>query len=240
MKLKIAWLYYDLLELYGDRGNIKVLETLLTRNGFEVEVDKITINSDTDISNHDIIFLGGGTDSAQEMLYEDLISRKEQIKTAMDNKCFVLTICGGYQMFGKYYIDAHQNKLAGLEIFDFYTEGGTNRCIGNVVCETELNGEEITLVGFENHGGQTKNVSSPFAKIISGNGNEFSSAYEGCMIDNFIGTYLHGPLLPKNPEIAKYMIEYVLENKYNDSTKIEIENLKYYKEAKDIVVKRSK
>ncbi len=240
MKLKIAWLYYDLLELYGDRGNIKVLETLLTRNGFEVEVDRITINSDTDISNHDIIFLGGGTDSAQEMLYEDLIGRKEQIKTAMENNCFVLTICGGYQMFGKYYIDAHGNKLSGLEIFDFYTEGGKNRCIGNVVCQSEINGQTIDLVGFENHGGQTKNVEHPFAKIVIGNGNEFSSEYEGCMIDNFIGTYLHGPLLPKNPEIAKYMIEYVLKNKYQDKTTIDIEKLKYYKEAKETVIKRSK
>ncbi len=240
MKIKIAWLYYDLLELYGDRGNIKVLETLLTRNGFEVEVDRITINNDTDISNHDIIFLGGGTDSAQEMLYEDLIGRKNQIKKAMENNCFILTICGGYQMFGKYYIDAHGNKLKGLEIFDFYTEGGTNRCIGNVVCEAEIAGQNVKLVGFENHGGQTKNVEYPFATVIEGNGNEFSSKYEGCMVDNFIGTYLHGPLLPKNPEIAKHIIEYVLENKYNDNTKIDIENLKYYKEAKDVVIQRSK
>lgn len=240
MKLKIAWLYYDLLELYGDRGNIKVLETLLVKNGYDVEVDKITINSDMDISNHDIIFLGGGTDSAQEMLYEDLIARKEQIQAAMKNNCFVLTICGGYQMFGKYYIDAHKNKLKGLEIFDFYTEGGTNRCIGNVVCETQINNQSVSLVGFENHGGQTKNVKNPFAKIIVGNGNEFSSTYEGYMEKNFIGTYLHGPLLPKNPEIAKYMIEYVLQNKYNDNTEIDIENLSYYQEAKEVIIKRSK
>lgn len=240
MKFKIAWLYYDLLELYGDRGNIKVLETILKKNNIDVEVDKITLNDETDISDYDIIFLGGGTDSAQAMLYEDLIKRKSQIKKAMANNCFILTICGGYQMFGKYYLDAQGNQLDGLGIYDFETVGGTSRCIGNVVCKTKLNGKEVELVGFENHGGQTKNVKRPFAEVVVGNGNEFESKYEGYMEKNFIGTYLHGPLLPKNPEIAKYMIEYVLENKYNSDQKIEIDQLKYYKEAKDVVIKRSK
>ncbi len=238
MNFKIAWLYYDLLELYGDRGNIKVLEQVLKENNINVEIDKITLNDERDLSNHDIIFLGGGSDSAQRLLYEDLIKRKEQIQKAMENNAFILTICGGYQMFGKYYRDASGEKIKGLEIFDYYTEGGKDRCIGNVIAKTTIDNEEITLVGFENHGGQTKDVKHPFATIVSGNGNEFESKYEGFMHENFIGTYLHGPLLPKNPEIAKYIIEYVLKNKYQNEQKIEITDLRFYKEAKDIVIKR--
>lgn len=240
MKFKIAWLYYDLLELYGDRGNVKVLEQLLLSNGFEVEIDKITINDNMDISEHDIIFLGGGSDSAQRMLYNDLIKRKDQIIKAMENNAFILTICGGYQMFGQYYLDATGAKISGLGIYDFYTEGGENRCIGNVIAKTNFNGSEVDLVGFENHGGQTKNVANHFATVISGHGNEFNLKLEGCMEPGFIGTYLHGPILPKNPEVAKYMIEYVLENKYNSTQKIDITNLKYYKEAKEVVMKRGK
>ncbi len=238
MNFKIAWMYYDLLELYGDRGNIKVLEQVLEQNNINVEIDKITLNDEVDISNHDIIFLGGGSDHAQRLLYSDLIGRKDQIIKAMDNGAFVLTICGGYQMFGQYYIDATGEKIEGLGIYDYYSEGGTNRCIGNVIAKTEINNNEITLVGFENHGGQTKNIDTPFAEIVSGNGNEFGSKYEGFMRDNFIGTYLHGPLLPKNPEIAKHVIEYVLEKKYQSEQKIDITDLRFYQEAKDVVIKR--
>lgn len=232
MRIKIAWLYYDLLELYGDRGNIKVLEYLLKKNNIEFEIDKISLNDQTDISDHDILFLGGGSDYAQNMMYKDLISRKEQIITAMDRGAFVLTICGGYQLFGQYYIDSTGKNVDGLQIFDFYSVGGTNRCIGNVVATTTLNGEEIELVGFENHGGQTLNVSTPFAKVKYGNGNSFDCGAEGFMTHNFIGTYLHGPLLPKNPKIAKYIIETVAKNKYNEVINIELQHTQLVENAK--------
>ncbi len=240
MKIKIAWLYYDLLELYGDRGNIKVLETLLNKNDIEVEVDKITLNDDMDISNHDIVFLGGGSDYAQGLLYSDLLGRKSQIEAVIAGGGFILTICGGYQLFGQYYLDTVGNRVEGLGIYDYHTTGGTNRCIGNVVAKTTLGDKEVTLVGFENHGGQTLNVDSPFATIVEGNGNEFGSQYEGFMNESFIGTYLHGPLLPKNPEIAKYIIEQVLTRKYQDDRQIDIDKIKNYKQAKVVIVKRYK
>lgn len=240
MKLKIAWLYYDLLELYGDRGNIKVLEKILTDNNIAYCVDQITINDTTDISDHDIIFLGGGSDNAQNIIYPDLLKRRDQIIAAMAKNAFILTICGGYQMFGQYYINSHQQRVEGLNIFDYYTVGSDLRCIGNVVCEADLAGEKVTLVGFENHGGQTIGVMDPLAKIIKGNGNEYQSQYEGMFKDNFIGTYLHGSLLPKNPEIGKYMIEYVLRHKYNDERDIKIDGINFYQQAKQIIIKREK
>ncbi len=237
-KLRLAWLYYDLLELYGDRGNIKAIEYLCEKNDIEIEVDKITLNDKIDISNHDILFLGGGTDYAQSLLYKDLLGRKPQIEEFLKNNGFTLAICGGYQMFGKYYVTANGSKIDGLGIYNHYTESGDNRCIGNVIIESSFNDETVKLVGFENHGGQTKAVSHPLGKIIVGHGNETNSKCEGCLEPGFIGTYLHGPLLPKNPEITKYILEYVFINKYNIDINIEIDSLVLSKKAKDIVLSR--
>ncbi len=237
-KLKLAWLYYDLLELYGDRGNIKAIEYLCDKSGIEITIDKITLNDDIDISGHDILFLGGGTDYAQSLLYKDLLERKPQIEKFLKNKGFALTICGGYQMFGKYYVAADGTKIEGLSIFDHYTEAGSERCIGNVIINSNLDGNEFTLVGFENHGGQTKNVKNPLGKTIVGHGNETNAKYEGCLEPGFIGTYLHGPLLPKNPEITKYILEYVYKNKYDIDVDIKIDQLILSKKAKEIVINK--
>ncbi len=237
-KLKLAWLYYDLLELYGDRGNLKAIEYIATQNNIEIEIVKISLGDIDDISDFDILFLGGGTDYAQNLLYKDLISRKEQIKTFMANKGFAITVCGGYQMFGKYYIGADGSKIDGLDIFDYYTTAGETRCIGNVVINASLNGEVYQLVGFENHGGQTKNVESPLGEVVLGNGNEAGSKYEGCLVPGFLGTYLHGPLIPKNPIIAKHIIEYVYKNKYNIDVEVSLEGLKYSEKAHQEVIKR--
>ena len=238
MEIKICWLYYDLLELYGDRGNIKVLTTILDNNNILYTLDKVTINDDRDISNYDFYFLGGGSDKAQQLLYKDLLSRKSQILEAFKRNAFFLTVCGGYQMFGKYYIDSHGNKIDGLGIFDFYSEGGSDRCIGNVVCKAKLGKYDIDLVGFENHGGKTLNVLNPFARVVKGNGNEFNSEFEGFYLENFLGTYLHGPLLPKNPEVGKFIIEYIILNKYKKEIDIDIDFIKYYKNAKNVILKR--
>lgn len=237
-KLYLAWLYYDLLELYGDRGNIKILEHIAKLNKIELVIDQITINDERDISNYDILFLGGGSDYAQSIIFQDLLNRKNQIEQFMNNKGFILTICGGYQMFGKYYVGANNEKIDGLRIYDFYTESSNERCIGNVVIESKLNDKKIKVVGFENHGGQTFNVKNPFGKILVGNGNEHNGNYEGCLEVGFIGTYLHGPLLPKNLEIGKYIFEDVLKRKYNINKEIKIDTIKYSENAKKIVIQR--
>lgn len=235
-KLTIAWLYYDLLELYSDRGNIKILENICNNNGIELIIEKVSLNSSYDISNCDILFLGGGSDYAQNIVYKDLLKRRSQIEKLIENKGYIITICGGYQMFGKYYVDAKGNKIKGLEFFDFYTESGDKRCIGNIVLESVVYGEKVKIVGFENHGGQTKNVSKPFGKVIVGHGNEYKSEFEGYCCDFFLGTYLHGPLLPKNPIIVKKILETILKKKYNSTQNIDIEYLKYYKKACEVVI----
>ncbi len=239
MKFNIAFMYYDLLELYGDRGNITVLESILKFNSVDYKVEYITINQKVDISNYDLVFLGGGTDQNQLLVEEDLKKRKNQMIKVMENKGFILTVCGGYQMFGKYYLDAHNNKIEGLGIFDYYTEASPKRCVGNVKIKSNIkfDNQELEVLGFENHSGITKGIDSKqcFGNVVIGNGNEYKSKYEGYMDDFFIGTYIHGPILPKNPYIAKYIIEKVLKEKYDLNNKIEIPYLDIVEKAKKSV-----
>ena len=238
MTFKIGWMYYDLLELYGDRGNIKIMTNILKHNKIDYVVDKITINENKKLEDYDLIFLGGGSDYAQNLLYKDLLGYKEQLEQVIKNNGFILTVCGGYQMFGQYYMGQDGNKIPGLGIFEFYTDAGTTRCTGNVVADCKLGNTNLKLVGFENHGGQTKNVKKVLGDVKVGNGNEYKLGKEGCMINNFIGTYIHGPLLPKNPEVGKYIIEYVMKNKYHKTIDIDLSQMKYYKKAKEEVIKK--
>jgi len=218
MKIKILWMYHDIMDLYGDQGNIKVLKKRCLDRNIQVEVDTCKIGEDKKLSDYHLIFIGGGADREQELLYEDLLSRKQDILGAIDAKSFVLLICGGYQFFGKYYIDNHNRKIQGLGIFDYYTKSNPNvgRCIGNIEIEANLDGEKMKVVGFENHGGQTMNVETPFGKVIVGHGNEYQKEYEGFYNGQVLGTYMHGPLLPKNPEVADFIIKKALAKEYEN------------------------
>ena len=137
---------------------------------------------------------------------------------------FFLLICGAYQLFGKYYKSADGDIVPGLEVFDYYTEAINDRkkrCIGNIVIEANLNGKSTEVIGFENHGGQTFDISNPFGKVLFGNGNKFGDTEEGYFQNNVIATYLHGPLLSKNPELADYIIKHCLDRKYNEAVVLE-------------------
>lgn len=172
-----------------------------------------------------ILFLQvGGADNEQSILANDLVKYKDNIKEAIQNGVFFLLICGAYQLFGKYYKDVDGNIIPGLEIFDYYTEAINDRqkrCIGNIVLEINLNGINTKILGFENHGGQTFNVSNSFGKVLFGNGNKFEDTEEGYFQKNVIATYLHGPLLSKNPELTDYIIKYCLDRKYNENIVLE-------------------
>lgn len=224
MYLKILWMYNDVMDLYGDKGNILALKYRCERRNIEFQLHKASINDTINFSEYDLVFIGGGADKEQRILSNDLIKRKSSIDRAIKNGVFFLLICGGYQLFGKYYIDAHNNKIQGLGIFDYYTESGKNgqRCIGDVIAKAKLDGEEITIVGFENHGGQTIKVDKPFAEVLYGNGNFFNSKYEGYYDKNILGTYIHGPLLPKNTRLADFIIKKSIEKRYKN---IELSNL---------------
>ena len=224
-ELKILYLYPDILELYGDFGNIQVLKYRLEQRGFRCIVEQYTIgDTEPDFCNYDLVFAGGGADQEQSILAKDLIQYKNNIKKAIDNGVFFLLICGAYQLFGRYYKDVDGNVIPGLEIFDYYTEAINDRkkrCIGNIVLDVNLHNITTKVIGFENHGGQTFNISTPFGSVLFGNGNKFGDTHEGFFLDNVIGTYLHGPLLSKNPELSDYIIKYCLDRKYNENINLD-------------------
>ena len=221
-ELNILYLYPDILELYGDYGNIQVLKYRLEKRGIKAIVTPYSIgDAIPNFKDYDLVFAGGGADQEQSILAKDLIKYKDNIKDAIDQGVFFLLICGAYQLFGKYYKGVEGNIIPGLDIFPYYTEAINDRkkrCIGNVVIDVDLNGKETKVIGFGNHGGQTYDITTPFGKVLFGNGNKFGDDNEGFFLKNVIATYLHGPLLSKNPELADYIIKYCLDRKYNEDT----------------------
>lgn len=205
---KVAWMYHDFMDLYGDRGNMMVLKKRCEDRGIVFQLDAIDMGMDVDLSDYNIVFMGGGADKEQMTLIPDLLARKENIIEAMEKNTFFLLICGGYQLFGQYYIATDGTKVEGLNICNYYTETGSEgaRCVGNIVVDADLDGFKTTVIGFENHGGQTKNVSKPMGQVLKGCGNSFGAGFEGYYDGKILGTYLHGPLLPKNPDIADFVI----------------------------------
>lgn len=239
MNLKILWMYHDLMDLYGDKGNAEVLRRRAEKRGIEVQLDTCTIGEEKNIDEYDLFFLGGGADKEQNLIFADLLQRKQSIQTAMDHKTAFLLICGGYQLFGQYYKDQDGNVIEGLKFFDYYTVAGNRdeRCIGNIAVETTMDGKTFKAVGFENHGGQTKNVSTPFAKVLSGHGNEMHSGYEGFMNEQVLATYMHGPLLPKNPDIADAILKRALKKRYSEVTLEPLDDTIEY-QAQNVMLER--
>lgn len=208
MKLKCAWMYHDIMDLYGDKGNIMTLTKRAQARGIDFEVTTVGIGQEADLREYDLVFMGGGADKEQVALIPDLLSRKDNIHEAIAQNTFFLLICGGYQLFGQYYETADHEKIAGVQVGNYYSETGKgkSRCIGNVVVDADLDGHKIRLVGFENHGGQTVHVEHPLGRVVHGNGNAFDAGLEGYYDGHILGTYLHGPLLPKNGELADFVL----------------------------------
>ena len=227
--LKILYLYPDMLELYGDYGNIQVLKYRIESRGYKAIIDRYSIgDAAPNFNDYDIVFAGGGADNEQSILANDLIKYKDNIKEAVNNGVFFLLICGAYQLFGKYYKGVEGNIIPGLEVFDYYTVANPDRkkrCIGNIVIDANLSSSndiiKTKVIGFENHGGQTFDISDSFGNVLFGNGNKFGDSEEGFFQNNVIATYLHGPLLSKNPELCDYIIKYCLDRRYNENVILE-------------------
>ena len=214
MKLTIGHLYPDLLNLYGDRGNIQCFRKRLEWRGIEAEVIPFLSEDKIDFKQLDIVLLGGGSDREQELVCQYLQAIKQDFKEYVEDKGVVLAVCGGYQLLGKYY-KTDKKLIKGLEILDIYTEWEPERLIRNIILNSPL--FETPIVGFENHGGRTYIGShTPLGKVFFGLGNTGKSGYEGVVYKNVIATYLHGPLLPKNPEVCDYLLEHALKRKYGE------------------------
>src|SRR3989344_4118519 len=235
-KLTIGWLYPELMSTYGDRGNIIVLQKRCEWRGIKAEVLKLDLHfNPNQLSRCDLLFMGGAQDKQQQIVSEDLLRKRENFKKIIDSGVPGLYICGAYQFLGKYYKEADGTIIKGLDILDLYTiNPGTNavRLIGNVAInrhpelvsgsrdsDLRQNDSKQTLVGFENHGGRTylgKDI-KPFGKVIKGFGNNGEDGTEGAVYKNSFGSYLHGPILPKNPKFADLLIKLALEKKYKSS-----------------------
>ena len=223
MRLRIAHLYPRLMNVYGDRGNIVCLTRRCRARDIEVEVTELGPGDRFDPAAHDLIFIGGAQDREQQRVAQDLRSVKgAALREAVEAGVVALTVCGGYQLFGRFYRESSGAELEGLAIFDLWTEHpGVNapRLIGNVVAELPDGG---TLVGFENHGGRTYlgAGAQPLARVRSGFGNNGKDGTEGARYQNAFGTYLHGSLLPKNPRFADHLIELALRRAHGDSVRL--------------------
>lgn len=223
MELKLYHFMPDKLNLYGDIGNVIALKKRCEWRGINLEIVNITDTTGVKLTDCDMFFIGGGSDREQCIATEQFFKIKNEFKSAIENGIPALTICGGYQFLGEYYKTADGNKLAGLGILDFYTESVINkpRLIGNILVNSEKFGD---LVGFENHGGRTYHNYNTLGDVIVGYGNNDIDKKEGILYNNLIGTYLHGPILPKNPRVTDFIIKSALNNKYSSFEFIELDN----------------
>lgn len=213
--VRILHLYPNEMNIYGDRGNILALTRRLQWRGYEVEIIEAGIGQEVDLSQADIIFGGGGQDSGQLTVGNDLGRHAAALKKAVDDGVPVLAICGTYQLFGHGFTTTDGSEIPGIGLFDLKTEGSHLRMIGNVIIDTDFG----RLVGFENHSGRTilGEGQMPLGKVVRGYGNDGKNGFEGARTNNAFGTYLHGPVLPKNPDFTDAIIFEALKKKFKVS-----------------------
>lgn len=235
LNLTILQLYPDEMNIYGDWGNTLTLIKRAEWHGFEVQ--HIDYNAGDDFPNDvDIIIGGGGQDSGQLKIQEDLQKIAPKLHQLATSGTPMLVICGMYQLFGRFFKTAGGEILKGIEIFNAETHAGPERMIGNVIIESKKFGD---IVGYENHSGQTfiDPGSAPLGRVVRGAGNNGKDESEGLIENNVIGTYLHGSLLPKNPQIADFLIEQAAVKKYGEFTPKIIDD-HFAEKAREIAKKR--
>lgn len=214
MKVTIGHLYPDLFNLYGDSGNVQCMKKRLEWRGIEAEVLALCAGDEIDFKKLDILVWGGGSDKGQALAVDYLKQIQPAFKDYVEDGGVVLAVCGAYQLLGKYY-KAGEEVIDGLSILDIYTERSDERLVGNLILESPL--FTTPVVGFENHAGRTIiGDCTPLGKVLYGRGNTGDGAYEGVVYKNTIGTYLHGPLLPKNPEVCDWFLERALKRRYGE------------------------
>ena len=213
MKIQIAHICPELLNLYGDRGNIASLLYRTKKRAIECEVREYSPGEMPDFENSDIIFIGGGADKEQMAVCRELLKYKNEFKQYVEKGKVLLALCGGFELMGKYLKTITGEEIPCLDILDFHTEYQKERHIGNVITQSDI--LKTKIVGFENHSGKITGNINPLGKIVAGYGNS-GNGPEGAIYKNLIASYLHGPLLPKNPVLCDYIITKALENKYGE------------------------
>lgn len=240
MELNICHLYPDLLNVYGDVGNILILKHRAELRDIKVNVINVSLSDEFKAEDYDIVFFGGGQDFEQSIVSQDLeTNKKEELSKYIEDGKVLIAICGGYQLLGKYYAAPNGEKIPGLDILDIYTESGDTRFIGNTIIFNEEFNEYY--VGFENHSGRTHiNGLKPLGKVVHGYGNNGSDGYEGCIYKNTYCTYFHGSLLAKNPELADRFLTTALSIKYDKEIQLAKLDDSFENNAKEHMINRLK
>jgi CobQ-like glutamine amidotransferase family enzyme len=212
VRIRVAHLYPAYLNIYADRGNIAVLARRAAERGHELAVETVDLGSALAPGAHDLIYIGGGQDREQALIADDLAARGPALRDAIEGGAALLAVCGGYQLLGRGYRGRDGSWLPGAGVFPHETIAGATRMIGDVLLECELDGVTRTVVGFENHAGRTllDADAAPLGRVLFGFGNDGTSGFEGCRVGRAIGTYLHGPLLPRNPWLGDWLLSQAL------------------------------
>ena len=220
MKIVVGHLYPDYLNIYADRGNIAVLARRAAWRGHELDVRSVSVGEPVRPGEHDLLYVGGGQDREQALVANDLVAKADAVRAAVDGGAAILAVCGGYQLMGRSYRDFHGEDLPGIGLFPLETVAGDTRMIGDVLLECELEpGVVRTLAGFENHAGRTHldPGAEPLGRVVAGFGNDGISGFEGCRAGRAVGTYLHGPLLPRNPWFADWVLAQALAHRLGEA-----------------------
>jgi CobQ-like glutamine amidotransferase family enzyme len=217
--IRVGHLYPDYLNIYADRGNIAVLDRRAAWRGHELHLRAIGVGDEIRAGEHDLLYVGGGQDREQALIAPDFAAKADGLRAAIDAGAAVLAVCGGYQLLGRFYRDRHGAELPGAGVLPLHTVAGETRMIGDVLLECELEpGRRQTLAGFENHAGRTvlDADAKPLGRVVAGFGNDGQSGFEGCRVGRVVGTYLHGPLLPRNPWFADWILAQALAHATGD------------------------
>jgi lipid II isoglutaminyl synthase (glutamine-hydrolysing) len=209
MKVVVGHFYPDYLNIYADRGNIAVLEQRARWRGIEFDYRTIGLGERVRPGEHDLYYVGGGQDREQALIAPDLAAKGPQLVEAVRGGAAFLAVCGGYQLLGGFYRDRSGAELPGIGLLPHHTVAGERRMIGDVLLECELEpGARRTLAGFENHAGRTylAEGAEPLGRVVAGFGNNGEDGFEGARVGSVVGTYLHGPLLPRNAWLADWFL----------------------------------
>jgi lipid II isoglutaminyl synthase (glutamine-hydrolysing) len=214
VRIRVGHLYPDYLNIYADRGNIAVLRRRAGLRGHELDVSALDLGDDVDPKAFDLLYVGGGQDREQALIAPDLAAKGPAVRAAVGGGAALLAVCGGYQLLGRGYRGRDGSFMPGAGLFPHETVAGERRMIGDVLlaCELEPGAAPRTLAGFENHAGRTRldPGGEPLGRVIAGFGNDGESGFEGCRVAAAVGTYLHGPLLPRNPWLADWLLSRAL------------------------------
>ena len=209
MRIRVGHLYPEYLNIYADRGNIAVFTRRAALRGHALEVTPIGLGDPVTPGAQDLLYVGGGQDREQSLVAPDLAAKGAAISDAVAGGAALLAVCGGYQLLGRGYRGRDGSFMPGAGLFPHETVAGETRMIGDVLLECELDdGARRQLAGFENHAGRTAldPGAVPLGRVLHGFGNDGGSGFEGCRVQHAIGTYLHGPLLPRNPWLADWLL----------------------------------